>query len=149
MTEWTGIADADRHLGRPVPLPSVALPPVRWVEVRPVGPGAVEVEWNLDDTRPGAPGRLALYAGSVPPPERAWEDATPTPVDIGGTPGRHRTVPLDEAEPALRPAHELRWEDDGLHLRLTAQGPWRLAALIAIGASLAADTSNAPPRGVE
>src|SRR5437763_5930125 len=54
-----GIAAADAHLGRPVPLPSVPLPLVRWVEVTAQGPGAVEVEWNLDDTR-GGPGRLAL-----------------------------------------------------------------------------------------
>jgi len=48
MDDWTGITDADRHLGRPVPLPSAVLPLVRWVEVHPAGDGAVEVEWNLD-----------------------------------------------------------------------------------------------------
>jgi hypothetical protein len=149
MTEWTGIADADRHLGRLVPLPAVALPLTRWVEVRPLGPAAVEVEWNLDDTRAGTPGRLALYAGRTPPQERAWEDARPYAVDIGGTPGEHRTVPLDEADAALRPAQELRWQDRGLHLRLTAQGPWRLEALIAIGASLTTGRSNAPGDAVE
>ena len=63
MEEWTGIADADRYLGRPMPLPTAVLPLVRWVEVRPVADGAVEVEWNLDDTRTGSRGRLALYAG--------------------------------------------------------------------------------------
>ncbi len=44
---------------------------------------------------------------------------------------------LDEAEPSLRPAHELRWQRDGLHLRLTAQGPWERGTLLAIAASLA------------
>jgi hypothetical protein len=134
---WTGIADADAHLGRPVPLPRVALPLVRWVEVRPQGERAVEVEWNLDDTRAGSPGRLALYAGDAPPRERAW-DAPVARVEIAGEAAEHRTVPLDEAEPALRPAHELRWRSDGLHLRLTAQGPWRVEDLVAIGASVRA-----------
>jgi len=134
---WSGIADADAHLGQPVPLPTVTLPLARWVEVRPAGERAVEIEWNLDDTRPGSTGRLALYAGQAPPDERAW-DAAPAPVEVGGAPAEHRTVPLEEAEPALRPAHELRWRLDGLHLRLTAQGPWHLEDLLAIGASVRA-----------
>jgi hypothetical protein len=137
MEDWTGITDADRHLGRPVPLPSAVLPLVRWVEVRPMGDAAVEVEWNLDDTRPGAPGRLALYVGHGPPDERPWDVAAEA-VDLAGAAAEHRTVPLDEAEPPLRPAHELRWARDGLHLRLTAQGPWELAELLAIGASVRA-----------
>ena len=127
---WTGIADADDHLGRRFPLPSAPLPLARWIEVRANGAGA-EVEWNLDDTRPGTPGRLALYAGAEPAPERTWE------VDAE----RHgaidlRTLALEEAEPALRPAHELRWCADGLHLRLTAQGPWQRDHLLAIAASV-------------
>ena len=130
MEPWSGIADADAHLGRPFPLPRAALPLPRWVEVRPQGSGA-EVEWNLDDTRPGSPGRLALYAGPEPPPERAWDvDAE----EIDGI--ELRTLPLDEAEPALRPASELRWRAGGLHLRLTAQGPWAREALVAIAASV-------------
>ncbi len=138
MDEWTGIADADRHLGRPVPLPTAALPLARWVEVHPVAPEAVEIEWNLDDTRPGACGRLALYAGAAPPPERAW-DVAATTLDLGGgLAAEHRTLPLAEAEPALRPAHELRWRRGDLHLRLTAQGPWELDALVAISASVRA-----------
>jgi hypothetical protein len=36
-----GIAEADAHLGRPVPLPRVELPLARWVEVSAVGPAAV------------------------------------------------------------------------------------------------------------
>lgn len=137
MEPWSGIADADEHLGRPMPLPTVALPLARWVEVHAAGERAVEIEWNLDDTRAGSAGRLALYAGERPSDERAW-DVEPAAVDVGGAGGEHRTVPLDEAEPALRPAHELRWTRDGLHLRLTAQGPWRLEDLLAIGASVRA-----------
>ena len=142
MEEWTGIADADRHLGRPVPLPTVVLPLARWVEVHPVAPGAVEVEWNLDDTRPGSRGRLALYVGHEPPPERPWEVEEAT-VDVGDARGEHRELPLDEAQPSLRPAHEVRWQADGLHLRLTAQGPWDVEELLAIGASVRTNLSDA------
>jgi hypothetical protein len=131
MEPWSGIADADAHLGRRFPLPAAPLPLVRWVEVRPAGPGGVEVEWNLDDTRDGSPGRLALYAGTEPPPERAWDV---TVERVGGF--ELRTLPLDEAEPSLRPAHELRWRRDDLHLRLTAQGPWDRDELIAVAASV-------------
>jgi len=130
MAEWTGIADADRQLGRRFPLPSVALPLTRWVEVVATG-DAVEVEWNLDDSRDGSPGRLALYVGDGPPEERAW-DVPVEHVGVGEATAEHRTLPLEEAEPALRPAHELRWARDGLHLRLTAQGPWDLAELLRI-----------------
>jgi hypothetical protein len=119
-----------------MPLPTVTLPLVRWVEVRPAGRRAVEVEWNLDDTRDGSPGRLALYAGEGPPEDRDWPVAAAR-VDVGAAEAEHRVLPLDEAEPALKPAHELRWRMDGLHLRLTAQGPWRLDDLLAIGASIA------------
>jgi hypothetical protein len=129
---WGGIADADAHLGRAFPLPAAALPLPRWVEVRPAGRGA-EVEWNLDDTRGGAPGRLALYAGPEAPPERAWDVV---PEQLGSA--ELRTLPLDEAEPSLRPAAELRWTRDGLHLRLTAQGPWRRGDLLAIAESVGA-----------
>jgi hypothetical protein len=31
---------------------------------------------------------------------------------------------------------ELRWERDGLHLRLTAQGPWATEALLALARSV-------------
>jgi hypothetical protein len=130
-----GIAEADAHLGRPVPLPRVPLPLARWVEVTAVGPAAVEVCWNLDDTRADAPGRMALYAGAQAPPARELEGATaPEPVGDGVT---HRHAPLAEAQPSLRPVHELWWQRDGLHLRLTAQGPWALAALVTIAQSVA------------
>jgi hypothetical protein len=134
--EWTGIADADRRLGRPMPLPTAVLPLVRWVEVRPIGDDAVEVEWNLDDTREGMPGRLALYAGPRAPEERPWDVEAET-VDLGGAPAELRVLELDQAQASLRPAHELRWQRDGLHLRLTAQGPWALKALVAIAQSVA------------
>jgi hypothetical protein len=130
MEPLEGIAEADAHLGRPVPLPQVALPLTRWVDVCAVGPQAVEVSWNLDDTRADQPGRVALYAGAFPPPERELPGATAlAPVAAGVV---HREAPLDQAQPSLRPVHELRWQRNGLHLRLTAQGPWAVAALVDI-----------------
>ena len=126
-----GIAAADDHLGRPVPLPTRPLPLVRWVEVVASGPGAVQVEWNLDATRAGSPGRLTLYVGTSPAPERGLP--APTQLESGYA---HRSAPLDEAEPALRPVQELAWEHDGLHLRLTGQGPWTVDELIAIAESI-------------
>jgi hypothetical protein len=127
-----GIGAADAHLGRRVPLPAVALPLARWVEVVAAGPGAVQVEWNLDATRAATPGRLTLYAGLHAPPERGLPPAEPH--------GRfaHRHVALDEAEAELRPVHELAWEHDGLHLRLTGQGPWTLEQLVALADSTSA-----------
>ena len=124
-----GIAAADRHLGRPVPLPTVPLPLCRWVEVVATGPEAVEVEWNLDDTR-GGPGRLALWAGFSEPPDRGL----PEPEQVGSF--AHRFAPLEEAEPSLRPVHELVWRSDGLWLRLTAQGPWELDEVVRIAESV-------------
>ena len=124
-----GIGAADAHLGRPVPLPGAPVPLARWVEVVAQGPGAVQVEWNLDATRPGAPGRLALYAGVTAPPERGL----PAPIEVGRY--AHRTALLEQAEPELRPVHELAWEQDGLHLRLTGQGPWTLEQLVAVADS--------------
>jgi hypothetical protein len=134
MEPLEGIAEADAHLGRRVPLPRAALPLTRWVDVCAVGPQAVEVSWNLDDTRADMPGRVALYAGAGPPPERELAGATlPASVADGVL---HREAPLGEAQPSLRPVHELRWQVDGLHLRLTAQGPWALAALVDIARSV-------------
>jgi hypothetical protein len=125
-----GIAAADAHLGRRVPLPAVALPLARWVEVTVEGPGAVEVEWNLDDTR-GGPARLALLV-SLEAPETQLPDATAR--EAGGA--TIREAPLEEAQPSLRPVRELIWERDGLHLRLTGQGPWDERALAAVAASV-------------
>jgi hypothetical protein len=135
MEPLEGIAEADAHLGRRVPLPSVPLPLPRWVDVHAVGPEAVEVAWNLDDSRAGDPGRVALYAGFQPPAAREIPDATaPAPLAEGVT---HREAPLAEAQDSLKPVHELSWQRDGLHLRLTAQGPWALSALLTIAQSVA------------
>ncbi len=127
-----GIALADARLGRPFPLPTVALPLARWVDVAAVGGGA-EVAWNLDDTRPGAPGRLALYAGREPAPPRALP-GTGEPEQRDGI--TWRSASLHDAQPSLRPVAELVWQAGGLHLRLTAQGPWEPEALLAIVASI-------------
>jgi hypothetical protein len=125
-----GIAAADAHLGRRVPLPSVALPLARWVEVTAQGPGAVEVEWNLDDTR-GGPGRMALFVSTAAAPTQL-PDAGPRPA--GGY--VLREAPLEEAQESLRPVRELSWELDDLYLRLTGQGPWEEPELIAVAASV-------------
>jgi hypothetical protein len=47
-----------------------------------------------------------------------------------------RTAALPEAQPSLRPVTELQWERNGLHLRLTAQGPWAIDALLALARSV-------------
>jgi hypothetical protein len=129
-TPLEGIAAADAHLGRPMPLPALALPLARWVEVVATGGDGVEVEWNLDDTR-GGPGRLALWVGASEPPDRGLPAPRPE--------GRyaHRFAQLQEAEPSLRPVHELAWRDGGLWLRLTAQGPWELDEILRIADSVA------------
>ncbi len=126
-----GIGAADVHLGRTVPLPSLPLPLARWVDVVTAGPDAVQVEWNLDASRPGSPGRVALFAGRTPPGERGL----PAPQPLGRY--AYRCAALEEAQPELRPVQELAWEQDGLHLRLTGQGPWRREELVAIADSIA------------
>lgn len=133
MDDPTGIAGADARLGVPFPLPQIPVPLARWVQVRSEGAGA-EVEWNLDDSRPGAPGRLALYAG--PEPARSQ---LPADADVTTTGGRWRVAraPLEDAQPSLRPVVEVSWREAGLHLRLTAQGPWRLEQVLALARSVA------------
>lgn len=126
-----GVGAADTHLGRRVPLPTAALPLARWVEVVTAGPDAVQVEWNLDASRSGSPGRVTLYVGHRPPPERGL----PAPSAVGRF--AYRRAPLEEAEAELRPVRELAWEHDGLYLRLTGQGPWQLDALVALADSIA------------
>ena len=127
-----GIAAADARLGRAFPLPALPLPLARWVEVTECGVGA-EVAWNLDDSRPGVPGRIALYAGVEPPPPRDLPGGGPVEMRDGIA---WREAPLPEAQPPLRPVRELSWRAGGLHLRITAQGPWDDAALEAIAASI-------------
>ena len=128
-----GIAAADALLGRPFPLPAAPLPLARWVDVVQVAEHGVEVAWNLDDTRDGAPGRLALYAGLEAPPERELPGAEDARDEDGIA---VRTAALSEAQASLRPVTELSWERDGLHLRLTAQGPWDIDALLALARSV-------------
>jgi hypothetical protein len=128
-----GIAEADAILGRDFPLPAGPLPLARWVDVVQVAERGVEVAWNLDDSRPGSPGRLALYAGIDPPPPRDLPEAG-DPEVRGGV--AVRTAPLREADPSLRPVTELSWEHEGLHLRLTGQGPWELDALLGLAQSM-------------
>jgi hypothetical protein len=131
-----GIAAADALLGRPFPLPSLPLPLPRWVEVRACGASGAEVEWNLDDTRSGTPGRLAIYAGVDPPEEQLPPDAEQETLAAGGRTLLLRRAPLQHAQPSLRPVHELRWSVAGLELRITAQGPWEMEDLLAIVASI-------------
>lgn len=126
------IAAADALLGRPFPLPSAVLPLARWVEVRGVGAGA-EVEWNLDDSRPGTPGRLALYAGLAAEPSQLSPQATQTATAEGWT---VRAEPLDAAQESLRPVVEVTWAVSEVHLRLTAQGPWTLDEILVIARSV-------------
>ncbi|WP_372787794.1 hypothetical protein [Paraconexibacter sp.] len=141
MEQLGGIAAADERLGRRFPLPGAVLPLTRWVEVRALGDGdGTEVEWNLDDSRPGSPGRLALYVGHAPPPDQLPEEGgEATRVELAG---RHMTVrrsPLEHAQASLRPALELRWRTASLQLRLTAQGPWAMEDVLAIAASVDLD----------
>jgi hypothetical protein len=137
MEELDGIADADAHLGRPIPLPGAALPLTRWSQVFSVAPDGVEIAWNLDDSRAGAPGRLALYVGFGPPPDREWPgDGPPREIVVGDGKGTWREAELVEAQPSLRPAIELSWRAHGLHLRLTAQGPWEAGRLVEIATSI-------------
>jgi hypothetical protein len=132
-----GIAAADAHLGRPVPLPRAPLPLARWTEIHAAGPEGVEVELNLDDSRAGSPGRLEIYVGLGPPPPRDWPgDEPPRTVPVAGTEGRWREAELVEAQPSLRPAVELSWHAHGLYLRLTAQGPWPPERVVEIAESI-------------
>src|SRR3954453_16710074 len=113
-----GIAAADARLGRPFPLPTMPLPLARWVEVTAVGSGA-EVAWNLDDTRAGAPGRLALYAGPEPPPARELHGggAAAAPRAAGRRAGRgarrHRLAGRPAARGRAVPASRARAALDG------------------------------------
>ncbi len=136
VEQMEGIAGADAILGRPFPLPALALPLARWTSVGPLGSGA-EVEWNLDDTRRGSPARVALYAGVKMPPVRDFPGPiTERDAAVRGAPARLRSAPLDDAQASLRPVRELLWERGGLILRLTAQGPWELDELFALAASI-------------
>lgn len=125
-----GIAAADALLGRDFPLPSAPLPLTRWTEVQAIG-DAVEIEWNLDDSREGAPGRLALLVSA----DAVGTQLPESPVAVHG-PVALRTAALVQAQESLRPVTELLWQADGFHLRLTAQGPWERETLLMIAASV-------------
>ncbi len=135
IVQLESIAAADELLGRAFPLPSRALPLVRWVEVHRVGEDGAEIAWNFDDSRGGSPGRLALFAGhSKPPPQVADAD-----LEVKASNGMLvRRAALDEAEPSLRPVVEISWRRYGLDLRLTAQGPWDLAEVLGVADSVGA-----------
>lgn len=135
MEPLEGIARADEHLGRRVPLPAVVLPLGRWTEVYADGPAAIEVVWNLDDTRAAAPARLALRVSLDAPPTQLADGAVER-VRVGDALAERRCAALEEAQPSLRPVIELRWIADALHLRLTAQGPWEEPRLLALAASI-------------
>ncbi len=142
-----GLAAADARIGGRFPVPDAALPVPRWVAVRALGPRGAQVEWNLDDSRAGAPGRLALYAGREAPPPQMAADAPGTVATSLSLAGRDVSVvrvPFEEAQPSLRPVVELSWAQSGLHLRLTAQGPWALEDVLAIAASVDANDVPAP-----
>ena len=88
-------------------------------------------------SRAGSPGRLALYAGRAPAPQRdALAGASERGVTVGELPARLREHPLSEAQASLRPVRELSWERDGLALRMTAQGPWAIDDLLTLAASV-------------
>lgn len=130
MDVLESLAAADALLGQPFPLPTAPLPLTRWTEVHAIG-DAVEVEWNLDDSREGAPGRLALLVSATSVATQLPESAVSTrgPVAM-------RTAPLDEAQPSLRPVTELLWRAGEYHLRLTGQGPWKPEALLLLASSV-------------
>ena len=131
------LAAAAAHLGRPLPLPRAVLPLPRWVEIVALGEGALEVQWNRDCSRPGTPARLALYVGRVPAAARDLQEASEgADLEAGGVVIAHRTAPLEHADEALRPVNELSWTDDGLHFRLTAQGPWEVGELLDLVTSI-------------
>ena len=79
------------------------------------------------------PGGLALYAGRRAAAANAtWpERRTAVRRARRRAPGRWREAPLSRRSPSLRPVQELAWHADGLHLRLTAQGPWADASALA------------------
>jgi len=133
IVQLENLAAADELLGRAFPLPVRAIPLARWVEVHRVGEHGAEIAWNLDDSRNGSPGRLALYAGHAKPPEQLSEPE----LEVKASNGMFvRRAALEEAEQSLRPVIEVSWRRFGLDLRLTAQGPWDLAEVMGLADSV-------------
>jgi hypothetical protein len=135
IVQLESLAAADELLGRMFPLPGRAIPLVRWVEMHSVGPDGAEIAWNLDDSREGSPGRLALYAGRSKPDTQLPE----ADLEVKASNGMLvRRAALDEAVPSLRPVVEITWRRYGLELRLTAQGPWELVEILGLADSVGA-----------
>jgi hypothetical protein len=133
IEQLDNLAEADALLGRVFPLPAKPLPLTRWVELRRVGEDSAEIAWNLDDSRPGSPGRLALFVGHSKPPEQLAE----ADMQIKASNGMVvRRAALDQAEPSLKPVVEIIWRRYGLDMRLTAQGPWDIAEVVALADSV-------------
>lgn len=108
---------------------------MRWVEIHRVDEHGAEIAWNLDDSRAGSPGRIALYAGHAKPPSQLPE----ADLEVKASNGMVvRRAALEEAETSLRPVIEVTWRRFGLDLRLTAQGPWDLAEVLGIADSVGA-----------
>ena len=107
-----------RSSGAAVPLPAAPLPLARWVEVvaerRGRGAGRVEPR-RLAAGRPGPADALRRPRGAARARPAGADAGAATPIAT-----RRWTRP----RPSLRPVQELAWEHDGLHLRLTGQGPW-------------------------
>ena len=101
----------------------------RLVEQREPLDGIAAAHAHLGRPVPLPSAALTLYAGLRAPPERGLPEASAY--------GRYayRMAPLDEAEVELRPVRELAREQEGLHLRLTGQGPWPLEQLVALADS--------------
>jgi hypothetical protein len=131
--QLANIAEADELIGRSFPLPARTLPLARWIEIHQAGEDGAEIAWNLDDSRNGSPGRVALFAGRSRPPEQLANAELEVKASNGMV---VRRAGLDEAEPSLRPVIEISWRRFGLDLRLTAQGPWDLAEVMALADSV-------------
>ncbi len=133
LVQLENLAAADELLGRSFPLPVRPIPLARWVELHRVGEDGAEIAWNLDDSRTGSPGRLALYAGRSKPADQL----SGPELEVQASNGMFvRRAALEEAEPSLRPVIEISWRRFGLDLRLTAQGPWDLAELMGLADSV-------------
>ena len=103
---------------------------------RAVGPQRRRGRPGTSTTRaPTSPAASRCTPAPSRRPTRELTDATAPAAVADGVPTARRRS--SEAQPSLRPVHELRWQRDGLHLRLTAQGPWAVRALVAIAQSVA------------
>ena len=128
-----GIAQADALLGQPFPLPAVALPLCRWVDVAGAGERGAEVSWNLDDTRPGHARARRVVRG-----QRAARRTRSRVRHRRRRPRRHRR-PLGAARRGAGVAASRDRADLGGTRAASAPhgpGPWSLRALLAMAASV-------------